>query len=103
MRIITTLSSQISWKVNKFFFGTVLAIHCCPHQFFEGKTNRVGSLAEAPNLREAKSLHVGSNSQEIDDMMEAANDATRRIMEEQRRYEEAELAMADEIMNDFDV
>ncbi|VDM86030.1 unnamed protein product [Strongylus vulgaris] len=37
-------------------------------------------------------------------MLEAANEAARHALEEeQRRREEAELAMADEIMEDFDM
>ncbi|EYC34366.1 hypothetical protein Y032_0001g380 [Ancylostoma ceylanicum] len=71
----------------------------------KGKAKEADSLAGTSNLWSAKSVRAGSNSQEVDDdMMEAANDASRRLMEEeQRRLEEAELAMADEIMDDFDV
>ncbi|KIH58551.1 replication Fork Protection Component Swi3 [Ancylostoma duodenale] len=62
------------------------------------------SSAGTPNVWDAKSVSAGANSQEVDDMMEEANEASRRLMEEeQRRNEEAELAMADEIMDDFDM
>ncbi|KAK6729357.1 hypothetical protein RB195_006421 [Necator americanus] len=64
-----------------------------------------GSSFEVTSSLRAQSPRVNSKSQEIDnDMMEAISESVNYIMEEeQRRREEAELAMANEIMDDFDM
>ncbi|ETN81886.1 replication Fork Protection Component Swi3 [Necator americanus] len=64
-----------------------------------------GSSFEVNSSLRAQSPRVNSKSQEIDnDMMEAISESVNYIMEEeQRRREEAELAMANEIMDDFDM
>ncbi|VDM77557.1 unnamed protein product [Strongylus vulgaris] len=67
------------------------------------KTNNSENNVGSP----AKSVPASSTTQEVDiddDMLEAANEVARHALEEeQRRREEAELAMADEIMEDFDM